>query len=354
MGTRVLVFVLALLLGLGFLFTALDREVADIELRDRITRTPVSKVFQGFPPGQLFRCDFRDLQRIDVRVLRQGNDDGPDLLLELREVPGDQLDRFLTQPVVRSAAMESVAGARGPLWATFRFEPIPASKGKVYHFSLRPAEGRDLTNWAPFVSMRATTGEFLPWGNRLVSEPTLTWDFRSRFSDLSAVAIAVNGLDATAAPSSLQLFELPEGAGVDPTPVLRAEGQLHHQAPIASGYAFYTLDPIANSRWKKYRAVLHLPPGARVLMTDSGPTYIEYHGIGTPPPELIGQTIARDLQPNRDLVFRAYGEDGVRSNWGKLVARGAQGRFVWAWLVWGGAMGLALLTILPRPQATEE
>jgi len=244
--------------------------------------------------------------------------------------------------------MEVREGDRGATWGVFRFEPIKDSKNKVYHFTLLPEdEEADLSAWAPFVAMRSTLGAFSTWGNGHTPTPDPI-DFRSTFANLSTIAIGVDGLDPAAAHTYLELFELPEDGG---EPILRRQGNLHHVAPVAAGYAFFSFDPIAESRYRQYRAILHVPANARVMRNKDhasqpdGVTALTYHGVGKPSPGLIGLTKSRWIQPNRDLIFRAFGEDGVYSNWTKVEERGAKGRFIWALLVWGAAAAGALLVM---------
>ncbi|MEZ6002588.1 MAG: hypothetical protein R3F17_09260 [Planctomycetota bacterium] len=338
MTSRIPFILLAGLIGSFLLITALGKEVADLDIRVSIPRTPTGKTFLNFPPGQLFRCDFQDLQRIDLKLIQQGGEREPELVLELRRVPEDQLERFASQPVLRSAKMEWTGDGKGPDWAVFRFDPVPNSKGGLFHLRLLPAQGRELSNWAPFVSMRSTLGTFAPWGP-VVRTQDVQVEFQSPFWDLACLAFGADGLDAAAAHSYVDLFEVPEDGS---EPKLVRQGELHHQGPIASGYAFFLFDPIPESRWKRYRAVLHMPKNGRIVGTDSGPAYLAYHGLGEVSRELVGQTLGPNLLPGRDLIFRAYGEDGLPSNWALLKKRGASGRFLLALVLWSLAAGLAL------------
>ena len=351
MGMRALVIWLCTLAGLTFMVTALDRETADIAIREKVPRTPTGHVFRNFAPGQIFHCLFSDLQRIDVWMLVQGQQADTGLTLELRRVPGDKQDRFFEFPVIRTAQMELSGDQRGPQHGVFRFDAISDSKNGVFHFTLVPSDDQAaFTQWAPFVVPRATLGWHRPWGNGTTSKPEPV-DFRSTFRDLSMIAIGVDGLDAAAAETYLEVFELP-GDGAEP--VLVRRGDLHHMAPTQSGYAFFSFDPIPESRYRLYRAVLHFPDNARVMRfkdhptQEDGVTALTYHGVGKPSPGLLFQSLGRWLLPNRDLVFRAFGEDGVHSNWGKVKSRGARGRFLWALLLWGAAAGGALLLVCRR------
>ncbi|MEZ5974646.1 MAG: hypothetical protein R3E96_07330 [Planctomycetota bacterium] len=97
------------------------------------------------------------------------------------------------------------------------------------------------------------------------------------FWDLACLAFGADGLDAAAAHSYTWTSSgVPKTA---PNPNSCA-GELHHRGPIASGYAFFLFDPIPESRWKRYRAVLHMPKNGRIVGTDSGPAYLAYHGLG--------------------------------------------------------------------------
>ena len=341
---RLLVIFLATLAGLGFLITSLEKEVVDLDVRVRVPRTPAGRVFQSFRPGQFFRCDFYNLQRIDVLVNQQGDQPYPGLFLELRQVPEDAVDRFSAQKVIRSAPMVVPPGSQGISWAVFAFDTIPESKGALFHFSLQPDKGEYLSHWSPFVSPRSTTGEVWPWGGLIEgSQPSL--EFRARHSDLSAIALGVDGLDAAAGEPHLVLYELPQAGSPyqDPKPVAR--GELHHKAPIAAGYALFTFEPVAESRYRDYRVQWHLPENARVVGQEGVPAVVTYYGEGQISGQPLGQTLVQDTMPNRDLIFRALGEDGAASNWRKLKERGAAGRYLFALLAFGTAMGLALTSI---------
>ncbi len=337
---------LALLFGSVLLFTALSRETAEIDIQVRPKRTPVGKLFEHFPPGQLFISDFADLKRLDVLFHRQGPGDTNGVTLELRRIVEGAGD-FLDQPVLREVSWNPPPEAKGQQWASFVFETIPESKGSMFHLALRPAGGANLCNWAPWTSMRATQGAFRPWGNTVQADPG-TLDFRPLYDDLQTIAIGIDGLDAAAGECRMDIFQLPQDPEDKGEPVLVRQGSLGHRAPTASGYAFFSFDPIAESRWRRYRLELILPPGARVLTLkgkpplSDGPTAVFYHGIGEAPPALVGQTINRSIFQDRDLIFRAFGEDGVKSNWNKAKSRGAGKRFIVGLLLWALAMGFAV------------
>ncbi|MCP5023815.1 MAG: hypothetical protein GY930_18865 [bacterium] len=347
--------ILTLVFGSVFLFTALNRETAEIDIRIRPKRTPVGKLFQHFPPGQLFICDFDDLKRLDALMVRQGPAATGGVSLELRRIVEGRGD-FLEQPVLRQVTWNPPAEAKGQQWATFIFETVPKSKGSMFHLALRPADGAALCNWAPWSTMRATQGEFRPWGNTVQSDPG-TLDFQPLHNDLQTIAIGVNGLDAAAGECRMDIFQLPQDPESKDEPVLVRQGSLGHAAPTASGYAFFSFNPIVDSRRKRYQLKLTLAPGARILTLKDkprptngqtqefyadGPTAVFYHGVDDAPSALVGQTIQHSVFKDRDLIFRAFGEDGVRSNWIKAKSRGAGKRFIVGLAFWALAMGLAL------------
>ena len=156
MFARLSTILLALLVGCGFLLTALGRETAEIDIRVRPKRTPVGKLFEHFPAGQLFRCDFADLKRLDVLFVRQGPSPTVGVTLQLRRIADESAGDFLQQPLLREVTWSPSAETKGVQWASFVFETIPGSKGSTFHLALRPAEGQALSHWAPWSSMRAT------------------------------------------------------------------------------------------------------------------------------------------------------------------------------------------------------
>jgi hypothetical protein len=362
MKAQLTTILLALLIGAGFLFTGLGRETAEIDIRVNIKRTPVGKLFQNFPPGQMFRCDFDDLKRLDVWLVRQGPAPTEGVTLELRRITDPTADNFLDQPLLRQVTWDPPEDWKGTHWATFVFDTIPQSRGATFHLALRPAHHAALSHWAPWTAMRATQGEFRPWGGPPTSDPS-TLDFQPVYDGLQTIAIGVDGLDAAAGECRMDIYQLPQDVNGTEAPVLVRQGTLGHQAPTASGYAFFGFDPIPDSRWKRYRMALTLPENARVMTLHNvseprtgtpyadGPTAVFYHSVGEAPPELIGQTIHRSVFHDRDLIFRAFGEDGVRSNWTKIVQRGASQRVLVGMAFWALAMGLALRLVFRGPAA---
>ncbi|MCA9000878.1 MAG: hypothetical protein KDB61_03070 [Planctomycetes bacterium] len=348
---------LALCVGTLFLVSALQRETTDIDVRLNPKRTPVGKLFQNFPAGELFRCDFDDLKRLDVLFVRQGPGETEGVTMELRRIPDPGAGNFLEQPVLRQVDWTPDPEAKGQQWATFIFEIVPGSKGSYFHLALRPSNGAPLCNWAPWSAMRATQGEFRPWGNRVETKPG-PLDFQPIYDDLEVIAIGVDGLDAAAGECRMDIYQLSQDPESTEAPVLVRQGDLGHHAPTASGYAFFRFDPIPDSRWKRYRMELTLPENARVLTVNGmheprtkvpyvdGPTAVFYHGVEEAPSELMGQTIQGWVFPDRDLIFRAFGEDGVGSNWNKVRERGAKKRFLAGLGFWALAMGFALRMVL--------
>ena len=358
MLARISTILLALLVGCGFLLTALGRETAEIDIRVRPKRTPVGKLFEHFPAGQLFRSDFADLKRLDVLFVRQGPTPTVGVTLQLRRIADETAGDFLQQPVLREVTWSPSAETKGVQWASFVFETVPGSKGSTFHLALRPAEGQALSHWAPWSSMRATQGQFRPWSGPPQSDPG-TLDFQPHYDNLESIAIAVDGLDAAAGECRLDIFQLPQDPEGSADPVLVRQGDLGHLAPTASGYVFFGFEPIKESRWRRYRLALTLPPGSRVMTLKDvpkptggnyadGPTAVFYHGVGTAPPALIGQTINHSRFEDRDLIFRAFGEDGVAANWAKLSSRGADKRVLIGLAFWALAMGLALRLTLRK------
>lgn len=312
----------ALCLAIGALVTATavattwqalsGERLAFLSVRIAPLRTQTGKVFSAFAPGQLFHVPegADGLDRIDVKlVLQAPNPEATrKIVLDLRRVPKDrQLQgTLLDLPVERSALMGETNAVQGaPLWVPFNFDPIEDSDGATFHLSLRAAYDAPLSDWTPWTSLRARYGAGNPWGDRVHTPPPPPFVFRTMFDELSAIGIAVDGLDAAAGEVSLDLYELP-GEDQKAEGVLVRQGLLGHRAPLAAAYALFTFEPLTDARWKFFRLELNLPDNARVIGNDVGVSGLTYHGEGVAPPELIGQTLGEERFTDRDLVFRAF------------------------------------------------
>ena len=343
---------LATALGTGFFASALERDgVPALAVRVEPPRTQTGKVFRAFPQGQLFECDFADLRRIDVRVVREGPPGGPLLELELRRVPKDAvLETVLGAPALRSSSMElDDPAAEGPVWARFEFEPVPESSGGTFHFAVRPADGAELSDWSTWTSFRGRMGAERPWGDRIVPQP-VSVEFQANFDDMAAICVAVDGLDAAAAEPRLELWQLPFDPSDPAAPRLIREGTLAHRAPIAAGYAIFTFPPVARSRWQKFRFDLELPADARVVGTEEGASCMNYHGVGGSVGGLIGATLGRWSFRDRDLHFRAFGPQTAGEAWRRITERGARGRLSTALAAWIATAALALYIVWSLPR----
>lgn len=341
-----LLFVFLCALGAGVIVMSLGREVTGIGIRTRTAHdTPAGWVLRDSPPGQLMRPDFDGLDRVEFRVVRQGPSPGQGLVLEVRDVGDGELEGA---PVVRTATWTPSDGTPLATWASFRFDPIAGSRGRTYHLVLRPEEGATHSVWAPIVRARGSLGVSHPWGPRVTGDP-IQVDFRAPpegpglmySGGLWAIAVAFSRLRPETGEPAIELLRLPRD-GEEGAPELVARGTLGHDAPINAGYGLFLLDRPCDLRLAPLRAVIRVPGGTAVAGRDNTPGLALYHGLGDPTPGLLGQTLAGERLPHRDLCFQAFGDGGVAANWALLGERGARWRYVLGLLLWAAAMTAAV------------
>ena len=166
--------------------------------------------------------------------------------------------------------------------------------------------------------------------------------------NLSAVALAVDGLNVPAGACRLEIRQ------VGTEEVLR-EGLLHHDSPIAGGYAVFSFEPLERSRWLDLEYRFELQEDARVLSSDRGISTISLHGAAPETEWLLGMTRGAQLVPHRDLIFRASGETSATEQLTILFERLAWPKLLAAWLLSWIASGLLLTFFLRelRPDQSE-
>jgi hypothetical protein len=290
-------------LGLVLLLAWHD-ELPDVEIRYAPRQTQAGRIFPGHALGQGFVCDFDGLHAIDVALAPIGGELA-DLELALRadDPHGAELRR------VRVAAAALPASDD---WVRFEFEPLADSAGRSFWFELHSSAA---SSHAPWVRYRGVPYLVRPWGDRVLTGSHQEGDLlpappRPRtdlqHSDLRALAFAVDGVDAAAAPAVLTLSDPRTGK------VLR-RSELAPRAPHATGWMFFEFEVLHDTRWRALHYALDLPEGARLIGGADGHSIVAFHSTAWAHPSVLGATCRGDGLHDRDLVFRAWSE-GSRAN----------------------------------------
>jgi len=357
------------LLALALLaLTPASRDVADIEVRTVPWRTQAGRIPKSYPPGQGFVAGWEGLRRIDVALVVQGEVEGAELELVLRsEGPdGDVLRRSR----LGSDALPPTGASD---WASFEFEPIAPSAGLRFWWQLElPGDVRS-SPYTPWVRYDGQPGIDMAWGNRIVpgpvhegaiADPSSAWGARDSYPrvphpNLSALSFAIDVMRPAVGPCVLEIWGPDADPAVDP-PLRRAE--LLPEEEVNGGYAFFSFEPIADSRWTQMRYRLTTNAGARVVGTEDGPSFKTWHGGGLAleenstsfgqkePPYLVGSSRAGVVRGDRSLVFRAYGSPQPLDAWKRAMDR-AGWRLVAGALSWIVAVGVLARALALRQRS---
>lgn len=275
----------------------------ELEVRAIPHQTQFGRIFPGFAVGEVFRCA-GPIRRIDVALVPLGGEPTP-LEFTLR-ADGPQ------GAVLRSARLSPRDLPASDAWVSIAFEPVEHASGQ-YHFSLASSQP---SSHSPWVRYRAVSHVVRPWGTKVLGATEREFELALLpHGDLRALALAVDGLDAAAAPATVEL--------IDPrTGELAARGEVLQRSPQAAAWVFFTFaSPWSEARWRPWTVRLQLPPGARVIGDAGGPSLISFHAGEALDEQLAGVAVGPTLLPDRDLVFRVWGDldaDGVR---GRALAR---------------------------------
>jgi hypothetical protein len=286
-------------------------------------QTQLGRIFPRHPVGQGFTCERDGLSAIEVAMVRLAGEARP-IDLELRVQSPDG-------PVLRRARAEAADLPSSDGWARFEFDPVPDSRGVRFYLSLAAA-GDAPSSHAPWIRYRGAPRVVRPWGSRVAPREALAGEFQSLDPDLRALAFAVDGFDAAAAPGEIEVE-------CDGEPARRS--QLAPRAPLADGWAFFAFEPIAASRWKGVRYRLSVPESARFVGGEGGLSLIAFHGSGAADPRLAGITWRGEVLADRDLVFRAWSGEGTRALVSRLADR-VGATFLFALAAWLAAIALAV------------
>lgn len=303
--------------------------LADIEVRYQPRQTQTGRLFPGFSQGEGFVCERDGLRAIDVALAPLGRAAPGPLELALHVGKRDG-------PVLRRATL---AGDRLPSsdgWARFEFDPVPDSADVTFFFDVSSAGGP--STHSPWTRYRGYTQLVRPWGDRIAAAAALDGEWLCVHPDLHALAFAVDGLDAAAGPATLVLSDAATGEEL-------RRCELRPHAPLATGWACFGFEAIANSRWRKLRYHLEPPPNARLVGDAQGLSLITFHGGGEVDARLRGATCGGETMADRDLVFRAWSGGGAGAMISRLEERGGR-KLALAAALW--LAGIAVLASLLR------
>jgi len=333
-----------LILGISMIGLRSPRPMIDVRTIPLITHsgglTPQS------PPGEMFRCEQNGLQRIDILLVAIGPSLHPRATLRLRANSPSGV-------VLRETTISPSVYQTGPAWVSFEFEPVTDSKDKVFHFSLEPAD-EAATQLSPWVRFHGQTGENDAWGDRFL-EPGATHrgNFVSDHAHLRALAFPVESMLPSLGTARLELFDGPGSKDPVRVATLPVLDEVH------AGWTFFSFEQIPESRWKRYYFELQTPEHCRLIGTggENGegiPVYKTFHGLDVTESSLFGMTRGALRQPDRDLVFRAWGEDPPSAVFARLMER--TGDDLWlAAILWCLATAICLRVFVfvdpdPRPE----
>lgn len=327
-----------------------------IDVHERPWTTQSGRLLERYPLGQSFRCAADGLARIEVALVPLHVPPRGTLRLRLRaDGPEGELVR----------EVELAPGASAPPGAlvAFEFAPVEGSAGRVFHFDLVPATGPRPADWAAWIRYRGREGHEGAWGNRTYEQPVIEGVVRASIApgreegfdpiakpdnvphpSFRALSFAALQLAPRLGEARLDLWEL-DAQG----PPLRSVS-LAQEDEVRDGFAFFSFEPIADSRFRKYRYRLVLPPGSVLVGDAIGPTMKSWHGLDRAGGELLGASVGGEPRPDRDLVFRAFARpDPARA---LAVIRERAGWRLWTGLsAWLAASTALIALVLPRSGA---
>lgn len=291
LATALLALVAALLVGLAAFLVA-SSALPDLEVRTIPWTTPAGGLQAAALPGQVFTCARDGLRRIDVAVtpLEPAQPAHLELVLRAGGPSGE---------VVRTVLAHSLDPGQWGGWLRFEFEPVADSSGQRFAFELRPAGGATASHVAPFVRYRGHMGRGKWQGERRLGG-IVEGEILSEEPDLRALGFCLPHLEGEMA---LTLIDAESGAEL-------RSASFEARAPIEFGWVMLSFERLRDSRWRRYRYRLELPPAAELQADEKGACYFPYHGSGRVDERLGGMTLGGHELADRDLNFRAWSSAG--------------------------------------------
>lgn len=276
----------------------------DLDVRALWFRVSVGHTQAASPPGQLVRCERDGLHRVDMAVTDIYGTAPQDLELVVR-------DGGPTGEVLRRAPGAGFRPLDSGGWLRFDLERIADSGGRALHLSLLPAGEAASSHVAAMTRLRGVVDGLRPWGEQVFEGPLIEDELVSRQPDLRGLSVYFRELEGRVA---LVLYDADSGRELR-----RSEAEA--RAPVLDGWVALGFEPLADSRWKRYRYRLALPPGARLVGPPEGPTLAAWHGSGEVDERLGTMTLGDRALPERDLLLRAWTTSGPGLAFARLGER---------------------------------
>jgi hypothetical protein len=315
----------ALLAALAALFVGLE-PTPELDVRAIPHQTQFGRIFPGHPVGASFVLERGDLRALEIALVDLGGERTP-LELTLRGELGGE--------VLRRVAIPASDLPTGDGWVRVELDlaALDASP-RSFHFELSSASP---SSHSPWVRYRGVPHLVRPWGDRVLPGGALEFELSLLpHPDLCALALAVDGLDAAAAPAFVQVADPRTGEVV-------VRGEVRQRSPQASAWVFFTFEALAPSRWKPWNVRFELPADARPIGAEGGPSLIAFHGRGRVDEALRGMTCGPAHFEDRDLIFRARGAESRGLQWARWLERGGARLPAAAALFVAAALALAAL-----------
>lgn len=314
MRARVIILVTALL-GAALAVFAWRGALPEIDVRALPHQTQFGRIFPGHPVGAGFVSQSGGLELLEIALVHLGGEATP-LELTVRGEFGGQVLKQVTIPASELP--------QGDGWVRVELGIEARDEGsRTFFFELSSSAP---SSHAPWVRYRATPHLVRPWGDRVLAPDSLEFELSLLpHRDLRALALAVDGLDAAAAPAFVEISDPRTGAVV-------RRGEVLQRSPQAVAWTFFTFEPLPESRWKPWNVRFELPPSARPVGGDSGPSLIAFHGRGVVGERMLGLTCGAARFADRDLIFRAWPDEDAPSGPAVWLERGGMRLFASALL----------------------
>lgn len=323
-------------------------DLPDIEIRTVPWRAHSGRLLARWPLAQGFRCETDGLRRIEVALvsLVRPSNGGVELTLRAGGPDGAAL---------RTVEVRPGDLAQGGEWVAFDFEPVADSAGRDFWFELSPTADRRPGDHGAHVRYHGQVGHIGTWAGRVVPGPVVEGVLRAvkplrprpraegappvdevPHPNLRAVAFAAQDVAPRLGEVKLELWR--EG---DEGPPLRTV-VLGPENEVRNGFLIFAFEPIADSRWTRYRYRLTLHDRAALIGDELGPTMLTFHGTEDGDGRLLGLARGGVVVGDRDLVFRAWGERDRARAFGLIRERAG-------WRLWlAAALWIAAVAIVVR------
>ncbi len=311
---------LVVLFGLVLPLCVALGDLPDVSVVSRPLRTHGGAIPSAAPPGQVFYCSEAGLRQLDVALVSvRPISTELELVVRADGPEGEVLRSCKAQP----------GQLREPAFVPFQFEPILDSKDRWFHFQLQIDDELATASYATWIRFHGQTGRDDPWGSEKLDVRSVQSYFQSPLGDLRAVAVACEHLSTKSGPVKFEIWDLDDGG--------KTRRKLDWPAPawVQNGYAFFSFQPIANSKGRNYGYRIDSAGPAEFNGRFGKPALKTLHGLDGETPGVRGMTSGMIRHPDRDLSFRSWSASGVAH--GVSTAETRAGWRIWvavsAWLL---------------------